>query len=189
MYRDVIKPIADFCASFVLLILLAPFFIVIIIIYYLFYGGNPFYFQERIGFNQVIFRIIKFRSLITDINLPLTQRQFLLGKFLRSTSLDELPQLINILKGEMSLVGPRPLPREYKLRIPEWASVRCRVKPGLTGLAQINGRHQIPWNTKFRLDLRYIYRQGFCTDSYILYKTFIYLITPAPDVSLNERPL
>lgn len=143
--------------------------------------GNPFFTQLRPGKGEKIFKLIKFRTMTyerdTEGNLlPDDVRLSAYGKFLRSTSLDELPELFNILKGDMSFVGPRPLLVEYLPLYNEEQRHRHDVRPGLTGLAQINGRNIITWEAKFRHDLEYIQKMSFMFDAAIIYHTFLKVV-------------
>ena len=145
-----------------------------------------FFIQERIGKGEKIFRLIKFRSLRnTGINLK--EREFWLGNILRRTSLDELPQLFNVLKGEMSLIGPRALPVEYLPLFSAEQRKRFSVLPGITGWAQVNGRHSISWKKKFELDNYYVDHISFLLDMKILFKTLVLLLSFQPDRSLQEE--
>lgn len=132
--------------------------------------------------------MLKFRSLNTKEQLPLKARQFWLGKFLRATNLDELPQLWNVLKGEMSLVGPRPLPIAYEPLLSNEHKQRHAVLPGITGLAQVNGKNTLSWEKKFEFDLRYVRSISFWLDAGILFKTIAMMLWPKKDVSLDEKP-
>lgn len=161
MYARFFKRVLDFLLSLAALIVLSPVLVVLIILGAVKMKGNPFFAQLRPGKDEKIFKLMKFRSMTceTDENgypLPDEQRLTAYGKFLRSSSLDELPELINILKGDMSIVGPRPqLVRDMVFMTPE-QRVRHSVRPGLTGLAQVNGRNNITWEQKFEYDLEYI---------------------------------
>lgn len=176
MYEKIIKRCLDFVLSFCALVILSPIFIVLIILGMIFMGGNPFFTQKRPGKNERIFKLVKFRTMNNrcDKNgelLPDDVRLNKYGRILRSTSLDELPELINILKGDMSIVGPRPqLVRDMVFMSRE----QCRrhsVRPGLTGLAQVNGRNNITWEQKFEYDLQYISDITFWNDVKIIIKT------------------
>lgn len=161
MYASFIKRAIDFTVSLIVLIVLSPVLMILIILGAVNIKGNPFFTQLRPGKDEKIFRMIKFCSMTneTDSNgnlLPDEKRLTKYGKFLRATSLDELPELINILKGDMSIVGPRPqLVRDMVFMTPAQRR-RHTVMPGLTGLAQINGRNNISWEQKFEYDLAYI---------------------------------
>ena len=143
--------------------------------------------QQRLGKNQAIFRMIKFRTLSVRHELPLQERRFVLGDLLRVTNLDELPQLWNVLKGEMSLVGPRPLPVEYQTKFSVEQNTRHRVKPGITGLAQISGKNITPWSQKLELDVKYVHQLSLKLDCLILLKTVTLVLSMKRDVSLNEQ--
>ena len=161
MYKKFFKRFFDFFLSLIALIALLPVLLVLVILGWVKMKGNPFFTQPRPGKNENIFKLIKFRTMTceTDKNgnlLPDEQRLTKYGKTLRSTSLDELPELINILKGDMSIVGPRPqLVRDMVFMTPE-QRVRHTVRPGLTGLAQVSGRNNIAWEEKLEFDLQYI---------------------------------
>ncbi|MBR2937040.1 MAG: sugar transferase [Oscillospiraceae bacterium] len=161
MYAKCFKRVLDFVLSLMALIVLSPVLLVLTVLGAIKMKGNPFFTQLRPGKDEKIFKLIKFRTMTceTDENgelLPDEQRLTKYGKLLRSTSLDELPELINILKGDMSIVGPRPqLVRDMVFMTPE-QRVRHSVRPGLTGLAQVSGRNNITWEEKFAYDLQYI---------------------------------
>ena len=161
MYAKYIKRILDFTLSLLALLALSPVLLVLTVLGAVKMKGNPFFTQLRPGKDEKIFKLIKFRSMTcqkdADGNLlPDEQRLTKYGKFLRSTSLDELPELINILKGEMSIVGPRPQLVRDMVFMTETQRVRHSVRPGLTGLAQVSGRNNITWEEKFEYDLQYI---------------------------------
>ena len=161
IYAKYIKRAMDCFLSFCAIVVLSPIMIVLTVVGAIAMKGNPFFTQLRPGKNEKIFRLIKFRTMScqTDSDgnlLPDDKRLTKYGKFLRSTSLDELPELINILKGDMAIVGPRPLLVKYLPLYSERQRHRHDVRPGLTGLAQVHGRNAIDWEEKFELDLDYI---------------------------------
>lgn len=161
IYAKYIKRAMDFFLSLCAIVVLSPIMIVLTVVGAIAMKGNPFFTQLRLGKNERIFRLIKFRTMSfqTDRDgnlLPDEKRLTKYGKFLRSTSLDELPELINILKGDMAIVGPRPLLVKYLPLYSERQRHRHDVRPGLTGLAQVHGRNAIDWEEKFELDLDYI---------------------------------
>lgn len=171
------KFIFDLIISIILLILLSPLFVLISIIIFLFQGKSILFLQERLGKNHLKFKIIKFRTMTNKLNskgklLPDIARTTKIGNFLRKSSLDELPGLINVIKGDMSLVGPRPLPVIYKNRYSPEQNRRHEVKPGVTGWAQVNGRNAISWEEKFKLDVWYVDNKSFFLDIKILILTF-----------------
>lgn len=176
MYKNTLKRIFDFTIAFVGLMVLSPIFIVVIIGLYIANQGKPFFFQSRPGLNERIFRIIKFKTMNdkkdADGNLlPDSERLTLVGAFVRKTSLDELPQLINVLKGDMSLIGPRPLLPQYLSLYSTEQKRRHLVRPGITGWAQVNGRNAISWNKKFQLDVWYVDNISLNLDTKIFFKT------------------
>ncbi|PQA90559.1 Sugar transferase involved in LPS biosynthesis (colanic, teichoic acid) [Chryseobacterium piscicola] len=176
MYKNTLKRIFDFTIAFVGLMVLSPIFIVVIIGLYIANQGKPFFFQSRPGLNERIFRIIKFKTMNDkkDANgnlLPDSERLTLVGAFVRKTSLDELPQLINVLKGDMSLIGPRPLLPQYLSLYSTEQKRRHLVRPGITGWAQVNGRNAISWNKKFQLDVWYVDNISLNLDTKIFFKT------------------
>lgn len=146
-----------------------------------------FFTQARIGWKGKIFKLYKFRTLKKNERLAVAERQFPLGNFLRRTSLDELPQLWNVLRGDMSLVGPRPLLVEYFSLYSEMQRDRHEVRPGVTGWAQVNGRHSISWNEKFKLDFYYVHHVSFWLDIRILLMTIVLLLSFRKDTSLEEE--
>ena len=175
-YGRFVKPFLDFIVALMALIFFSPLWLIITILLFLSNSGQVFFKQVRPGYQGKSFQIIKFITMNdtrgTDGKwLPDQDRLTAIGRWLRKTSLDELPQLINVLKGEMSIVGPRPLLPEYlDLYSPEQAR-RHAVRPGLTGWAQVNGRNAITWKEKFILDVRYVDRQSFFLDLKILFLT------------------
>ena len=176
MYRSFFKRLFDIVFSSVALLIFSPVLIIIILIRILIYKGNPFFVQERPGKNAKNFKVIKFKTMTDERDadgqlLPDEQRLTRLGRFVRSTSIDELPQLFNVLKGDMSLIGPRPLLVKYlPLYSPE-QSRRHEVRPGITGWAQVNGRNTISWNEKYKYDIYYVDHLSFALDLKILLLT------------------
>lgn len=176
MYAKYFKRIIDFCLSLIALIILSPLLLVLIVLGTVFMRGNPFFTQKRPGKDEKIFKLIKFRTMDnrkdTDGNLlPDEVRLNRYGKFLRSTSLDELPELVNIVKGDMAIVGPRPqLVRDMVFMTQEQRK-RHSVRQGLTGWAQVNGRNAISWEDKFKYDLEYVDKVSFLFDVKIIFMT------------------
>jgi lipopolysaccharide/colanic/teichoic acid biosynthesis glycosyltransferase len=178
MYRQFIKPLCDFFIALFLLIILSPIILLTAILLFLANNGKVFFFQQRPGLNSKLFRIVKFKTMRDVFNqegipLPDVMRITRVGSFVRSVSLDELLQLINVLKGDMSLVGPRPLLMQYLTRYTPQQAKRHNVKPGITGWAQVNGRNAISWEQKFKLDIEYVEKQSFVLDLKILWMTFL----------------
>ena len=176
MYQKYIKRFLDFSLSLFALLVLSPFLILFIILGAIVMKGNPFFTQDRPGKDEKIFKLIKFRTMTceTDENgelLPDDKRLTKYGKFIRSTSIDELPELINILKGDMSIIGPRPLLVKYLPLYNEQQKQRHLVRPGLTGLAQASGRNAVSWEEKFAFDVEYVHNITFLNDVKIIFKT------------------
>lgn len=176
MYARYIKRILDFLLSFIALTLLSPIFLLLMLLGAIFMRGNPFFCQRRPGKDGKVFSIIKFRTMSdkTDAEgklLPDRERQTAFGRLLRKTSLDELAEMINILKGDMSIVGPRPLLEEYLPYYNEREMHRHDVRPGLTGLAQISGRNAISWEKRFDCDVWYVEHLSFSLDIKIFFRT------------------
>jgi lipopolysaccharide/colanic/teichoic acid biosynthesis glycosyltransferase len=176
MYAKYIKRILDAALSFCALTVLSPVLLVLTVLGAIMMKGNPFFTQLRPGKDEKIFRLIKFRTMTCEKDkegnlLPDEQRLNSYGKLLRSTSLDELPELVNILIGNMSVVGPRPLLVKYLPRYNEEQKRRHEVRPGLTGHAQVNGRNAISWEEKFRLDVEYVDGITFWLDVKIIFLT------------------
>ena len=188
MYQKFFKRMIDFLLSLIALVILSPLMLVLIIIGAVQMRGNPFFTQPRPGKNEKIFKLIKFRSMTNKKDadgklLPDDKRLTRYGRLLRATSMDELPELINILKGDMSIVGPRPqLVRDMVFMTPK-QRVRHSVMPGLTGWAQVNGRNNISWEKKFEYDIEYI-ENGitFLNDAKIVFKTVIKVFERADTV-------
>lgn len=181
MYQSFFKRVLDFVAALIGLIILSPIFIAVTVFLYFANEGKPFFFQLRPGKNGKIFKIVKFKTMNdkkdADGNLLSdAERLTKMGSFVRKTSLDEIPQLVNVLKGDMSLIGPRPLLVHYLDLYSDFQNRRHEVKPGITGWAQVNGRNAISWDTKFELDVWYVENISFVLDLKILFKTVLKVI-------------
>ena len=181
MYNNIFKPIFDFLVGLFLLIFLSPLIFVTIVLLSISNKGDILFLQLRPGLHGKPFKIIKFKTMrdafdSKGIPLPDEERLTKIGEFVRSVSLDELLQLVNVIKGDMSLVGPRPLLMDYLSRYTLEQARRHEVKPGITGWAQINGRNAISWEQKFKLDLEYLEKQSFAFDFKILWVTFLNVI-------------
>jgi lipopolysaccharide/colanic/teichoic acid biosynthesis glycosyltransferase len=160
-YAFAAKPIIDRIFSMILLIILSPFLVILMFLIWIFQGPKIFFIQERIGYKRKKFKLIKFRTMSDEVDTsgllrPDSNRLTSIGKVLRKFSLDELPQLFNIIKGEMSLIGPRPLLIRYFPYYTETELVRFCVKPGITGLSQISGRNILSWDKRLNLDVEYV---------------------------------
>ncbi len=178
MYRTFFKRFLDFTLSAIGLLVISPLLLLLTLMLYFANKGKPFFYQQRPGKNEQIFRVVKFKTMNdqTDAKgklLPSTQRITAVGRFLRATSLDELPQLWNVLKGDMSLIGPRPLLVEYLPLYNDFQKRRHEVRPGITGWAQVNGRNAISWEQKFAYDVWYVENQSFWLDIKILWLTVL----------------
>ncbi|WP_067151790.1 sugar transferase [Pseudotamlana agarivorans] len=177
MYQNIIKRVLDLSIAIVALIMLSPIFFIVFIALLISNNGKVFFFQTRPGKNEIPFDIIKFKSMNDnkDSNgnlLPYDQRVTQLGQFIRKYSLDEIPQLFNVIKGDMSLIGPRPLLMDYLPLYNKKQKKRHNVKPGITGWAQVNGRNAISWEQKFNFDVWYVDNLSFLLDVKILILTF-----------------
>ena len=191
MYRCYIKSLIDILISFIIFVIVFPVLMIVSLFLFFANSGNPFFFQLRPGKKGQLFKIIKFKTmndkkdsegnLLTDAH-----RLTKIGKFVRKTSIDELPQLINVLKGDMSLIGPRPLLPEYLTLYNELQKKRHEVKPGITGWAQINGRNTISWEQKFEYDVWYVENISFKLDCKILFCTLKKVII-RKDINLNNQ--
>lgn len=192
IYARYIKRPMDFFLSFCAVAVLSPILLVLTIIGAIVMKGNPFFVQERPGKNEKIFKLIKFRTMTCEKDkdgklLPDEQRLTGYGDFLRHTSLDELPELFNILKGNMSIIGPRPLLPEYLPYYTETEHHRHDVRPGLSGLAQINGRNAVTWEEKFSWDLKYVGDITFFGDIRIILLTVKKAFIKVEGVELNHE--
>ena len=191
MYAKFWKRVLDLCISAAALLLLSPVLLILILAGAVAMKGNPFFTQLRPGKDEKIFRLIKFRTMTMEKDrsgklLPDAQRLNSYGKFLRATSLDELPELINILLGQMSLVGPRPLLVEYLPYYTDEERKRHSIRPGLTGLAQVNGRNSLTWEQKFAYDLAYVDNITLVTDIGILFQT-VFKVLKRSDVQTDTQ--
>jgi undecaprenyl phosphate N,N'-diacetylbacillosamine 1-phosphate transferase len=176
MYKSLIKRILDFITALIGFILLSPVFVLVAIGLFFANQGKPFFFQTRPGKNEQLFRIIKFKTMNDKKNaqgllLADVHRLTIIGSFVRKTSLDEIPQLLNVIKGDMSLIGPRPLLVQYLPLYNETQKQRHNMRPGITGWAQINGRNAISWNQKFEYDVWYVDNCSFLLDIKIVFLT------------------
>ncbi|WP_040473594.1 sugar transferase [Flavobacterium frigoris] len=176
MYKIIFKSILDFLIALTALLILSPLFLLVTIGLFFSNQGKPFFFQSRPGKDGTIFKIIKFKTMNDkkDKNGDLlsdAERLTKIGIFVRKTSLDELPQLLNVIKGDMSLIGPRPLLVQYLPLYSALQNRRHEVRPGITGWAQVNGRNAISWDTKFELDVWYVDHVSFLLDLKIVLKT------------------
>ena len=181
MYKALVKPFFDILSAAIGLVVLSPLFVVITVLLTLANNGKPFFFQLRPGKNGKIFKIVKFKTMNDKKDkdgklLPDAERLTKIGAFVRKTSLDEIPQLINVVLGDMSVVGPRPLLTNYMHLYNEFQNRRHEVKPGITGWAQVNGRNAISWDQKFAYDVWYVDNISFTLDVKILLKTIIKVI-------------
>jgi len=177
MYRNFFKHVLDFFISFIGFIIFSPIFLLLwILLSIANKGAGAFFFQERPGKKERLFKVIKFKTMTDERDssgnlLPDAQRLTKVGKFVRSTSLDEIPQLLNVIKGDMSLIGPRPLLVQYLPLYNETQRRRHEVRPGITGWAQVNGRNAISWQQKFEYDVWYVDNVSLSLDCKILVKT------------------
>ena len=181
MYKNFIKPAIDFVLALVGFLFLSPVFVLVTIGLFFANDGKPFFFQLRPGKDGKIFKIIKFKTMTDkkDENgnlLPDADRLTKIGSFVRKTSLDEIPQLLNVIKGDMALVGPRPLLPQYLELYNDFQRRRNEVKPGITGWAQVNGRNSISWEKKFEYDVWYVDNVSFLLDVKILIMTVLKVV-------------
>lgn len=181
MYKHFLKRVLDFIVAFTCLVIFSPVFIVIMIGLFLANQGKPFFFQLRPGKGERIFRIVKFKTMNDKKNvngdlLSDAERLTPVGAFVRRTSLDELPQLINVLKGDMSIIGPRPLLVRYLPYYREEERLRHSIRPGITGWAQVNGRNTVKWDDRLALDVEYVKSMSFVFDLKIIYYTILKVV-------------
>lgn len=181
MYKSFFKRVIDIMMALSILVVLSPVFLVVYILLAIANNGKAFFVQKRPGKNEKVFEIIKFKSMNDkkDSNgtlLPDAERITKVGSFVRKTSLDEIPQLFNVLKGDMSMIGPRPLLTSYLKLYSEEQKRRHDIKPGVTGWAQINGRNTISWQKKFEYDVWYVDNCSFLLDVKIFWMTFLKVV-------------
>lgn len=191
VYEKYIKRPLDLVLSLLAVIILSPLLLVLMILGSIFMRGNPFFVQERPGKDEKIFKLIKFRTMDNRKDtegklLPDEVRLNRYGRFLRSTSLDELPELFNIIKGDMAIVGPRPLLVKYLPYYTKEERHRHDVRPGLTGLAQVNGRNYVKWDIRLSYDVQYVMCITFCNDVSII-KSTIQLVLRKQDIAVNSN--
>lgn len=194
MYKIILKRVLDILISIVLLILTSPIIVLTFFILSFQNSGRPLFFQERPGKDLKPFKIVKFKTMNDRKDefgnlLPDNVRLTFFGRWIRKLSIDELPQIFNVLKGDMSLIGPRPLLKKY---IPLYSAEQIRrheIRPGITGWAQVNGRNSISWKKKFELDIEYIDRISFFLDCRIIYITIIKIIRTKGVNQSIERPM
>ncbi len=196
MYTSFLKPLIDFIAALVLLLFFSPILLLVYILIFAVSRRNPIFLQVRPGYKGKPFTIVKFKTMTDekDVNgvlLADEKRLTLLGRLIRKTSIDELPQLINVIKGDVSLVGPRPLLMRYLPRYNSEQARRHDVKPGITGWSQVNGRDAISWDKKFDLDIYYVNNISFALDLKILFKTIFNVLmgkdeSPVDAVTMEE---
>jgi lipopolysaccharide/colanic/teichoic acid biosynthesis glycosyltransferase len=194
LYKIFFKRGIDLTISLIAFIILIPVFLVIFIVLLFCNTGKVFFLQSRPGLNGKIFKVIKFKTMNDRKNksgnlLPDSERLTSAGRFIRKTSLDEIPQLINVIKGDMSLVGPRPLLKDYLPLYSEFQLKRHNVKPGITGWAQINGRNAISWQQKFEYDVWYVDHLSFLLDAKIFFFTLRKVFKPEGISSANSATM
>ena len=193
-YRSTLKHLLDKFFAIILITLLLPIIVLIFCNQFVVYKSKVFFYQERSGLNGRVFSLIKFRTMIdkSDISgrqLPDKQRLTSSGKILRFLSLDELPNIINVVKGDLSFVGPRPFPTSYFNLMNAEQKKRYSVRPGITGLAQIMGRNNLSWKSKITYDLKYIENINFFEDLIILFKTFRHLFASKRNEDLGDQSI
>ena len=192
MYSRCLKRVLDFCCALAAICCLSPLLIILTLVGAVKMHGNPFFTQQRPGKDEKIFRLIKFRSMTCEKDadgnlLPDEKRLTRYGKTLRSTSLDELPELFNILKGDMSVIGPRPLVPQYLPYYTEEERKRHSVRPGLSGWAQVNGRTSASWEQRFKYDVEYVKNVSFLFDVKIILETIKKVVKRADIVEAGSQ--
>ena len=196
MYKNFFKRVIDFTAALLGIIVLFPVFVVVMIFLYFANDGKPFFFQQRPGKHGKVFKIVKFKTMNDKKDaegklLPDDVRLTKAGAFVRKTSLDEIPQLLNVLKGDMSLIGPRPLLTGYLHLYNDFQNRRHEVRPGITGWAQVNGRNAISWDKKFEYDVWYVDHISFLLDCKIILMTIKKVIKSEginPENAMSTEP-
>lgn len=193
LYSNYFKRILDFIISLIAFIILLPVFLLVCAILLIANNGNPFFIQPRPGLYEKIFNVIKFKTMNDKKDkagnlLPDAKRLTAIGKFIRKTSLDEIPQLINVIKGDMSLVGPRPLLIRYLPYFTVEEKLRFSVTPGITGLAQVSGRNLLSWDKRLALDVEYVKHQSFLLDYKIIFKT-IYNVFASKNIVIDPESI
>lgn len=194
IYKRYIKRVGDIVGTLVILVMISPVFLGISLVLLIQNKGQAFFYQQRIGYEEKVFEVIKFKTMTDEKDqdgnlLPDMERITGFGEWIRNLSLDELPQLINVLKGEMSLVGPRPLLIKYLPLYSEHQHHRHDVKPGITGWAQVNGRNSISWTQKFEHDLYYVEHLSFWLDMKILGLTILKVLQREGVNQSDVRPM
>ena len=191
MYEILIKRLGDIVASFIILIVLSPVILTFVLILLVINKGKPFFFQERPGKDEKIFTVIKFKTMTDEKDtegnlLPNELRVTPIGNFIRKTSIDETLQLINVLKGEMSIIGPRPLLIRYLPYYTQEERLRHSVRPGITGLAQVSGRNTLEWDKRLAYDVKYVKNLSFLNDMKILMQT-VKKVFKSEDIVLDQK--
>jgi lipopolysaccharide/colanic/teichoic acid biosynthesis glycosyltransferase len=176
MYSSFIKPALDLLGAILLLLILSPVIIIVALLLFIQNKGTPLFKQERNGKDEKVFRVIKFKTMTDETDdegnlLPNSERLTPLGKVIRKTSIDELPQLLNILKGDMSFIGPRPLPVRYRPFFTDRERKRFLIRPGISGLAQVSGRNLVHWDKRLAMDVEYVENLSFGLDLKIFFRT------------------
>lgn len=190
MYKHFFKRVIDFSIALVALVCISPILLVVTIwLHFANKGAGAFFFQERPGKDEKIFKVIKFKSMTDErdadgVLLPDEERITAVGKFIRKTSIDELPQLFNVLKGDMALIGPRPLLPRYLAAYTEREKLRHTVRPGISGWAQVNGRNLVSWDDKLEYDVYYVEHLSLFMDLKVLIKTFQNMLAGSKDIAV-----
>jgi lipopolysaccharide/colanic/teichoic acid biosynthesis glycosyltransferase len=194
VYKRYIKRVLDLVGALSILVIIAPFYLGIVLILLIQNKGKAFYYQDRIGYHERVFKVIKFKTMTDEKDqegklLPDMERITRFGEWIRNLSLDELPQLINVIKGDMSLIGPRPLLPKYLPLYSERQHRRHDAKPGITGWAQVNGRNSISWTQKFEHDLYYVEHLSFLLDVKIIGLTILKVLQREGVNQSDVRPM